>query len=135
MEELSETLATITGDSGKSSFDPGDVRSENARFVVARDRQGRALGCGAFRPMNEGVAEVKRMYSRSHASGVGSAILSFLEQEARKLGYMALQLETRVINLTAVGFYERRGYRKIPNFGKYVGNPNAVCFEKQLHEQ
>jgi GNAT superfamily N-acetyltransferase len=132
MEELSETLAKITGDSGKSSFDPNDVRAENARFVVARDSQGQALGCGAFRPLQEGVAEVKRMYSRRHTSGVGSAILSFLELEAKKLGYMALQLETRVINEQAVDFYERRGYHKIPNFGKYHGNSNAVCFGKQL---
>ena len=134
MDELSETLAKITGDSGKSSFDPNDVRFENARFVVARDACGQAIGCGAFRPLQEGVAEVKRMYSRSHASGVGSAILSFLEQEAKSLGYLALQLETRVVNERAVSFYERRGYKKIPNFGKYIGNQSAVCFEKRLHE-
>jgi ribosomal protein S18 acetylase RimI-like enzyme len=133
MEELSEALARITGDSGKSSFDPNDVRVDNARFVVARDRQGQALGCGAFRPLQEDIAEVKRMYTRQHAAGVGSAILAFLEEEARKLGYLALQLETRVVNQRAVNFYERRGYQKIPNFGKYIGNQRAVCFAKQLH--
>jgi ribosomal protein S18 acetylase RimI-like enzyme len=133
MEELSEALAKITGDSGKSSFDPNDVRADNARFVVARNSRGQALGCGAFRPLQEGIAEVKRMYTRQHAAGVGSAILSFLEHEARELGYLALQLETRIVNERAVNFYERRGYEKIPNFGKYIGNPNAVCFGKQLN--
>lgn len=132
MEELSETLARITGDSGKASFDPDDVRSNSARFVVARNGNGEALGCGAFRPLQEGIAELKRMYSRPGTTGVGSAILAFLESEASALGYKALWLETRIANERAVSFYERKGYRRIQNFGKYDGNPKAVCFEKRL---
>ena len=72
------------------------------------------------------------MYSRSGTVGVGSTILAFLEAEARNFGYKALWLETRIVNERAVNFYERRGYRQMPNFGKYVGNANAICFEKQL---
>jgi GNAT superfamily N-acetyltransferase len=132
LEELSDTLCAITGDSGKSSFDTNDVCVINARFVIARDLYGNAVGCGAFRPLQENVAEVKRMYSRRGTSGVGAAILLFLETEALKLGYAALRLETRVINERAVNFYERRGYMRIPNFGKYAGNAKAVCFEKRL---
>jgi hypothetical protein len=33
---------------------------------------------------------------------------------------------------STVTFYERRGYSRIPNFGKYVGKEEAVCFEKRL---
>jgi ribosomal protein S18 acetylase RimI-like enzyme len=132
MEELSETLVQITGDSGKSSFNPNDVRSDKARFVVARNGDGEALGCGALRPLQEDIAEVKRMYSRPGTTGVGSAVLKFLESEARALGYKALWLETRIVNERAVQFYGRRGYNRISNFGKYVGNAKAVCFEKRL---
>jgi ribosomal protein S18 acetylase RimI-like enzyme len=75
MEELSGTLARISGDSGRASFDvDGDV------------------------------------------------------------GYKALGLETRLVNERAVTFYERRGYRRISNLGKYVGSTKAVCFEKQLFQ-
>jgi ribosomal protein S18 acetylase RimI-like enzyme len=132
IDELSTSLAAITGDSGKSSFDPKDVKVPNALFVVARDGKGPAVGCGAFRPLHDGIAEVKRMYSRHASSGVGSAILAYLEAEAAKMGYRALWLETRKVNERAVSFYESRGYKRIPNFGSYVGNPAAVCFEKQL---
>jgi len=131
-KELSAALAAITGDSGKSSFDPADVRGENARFVIAHNAAGHAIGCGAFRPLQPGIAEIKRMYSRPGNPGTGSAILSFLEREAVALGYHALWLETRLVNRRAVEFYERRGYARIANFGKYVGNPAAVCFEKRL---
>lgn len=132
LEELSGVLAKITGDSGKASFASDDVRAFNARFVVARDEAGAPIGCGAFRPLQDGIAEVKRMYSRPGTKGVGSAVLAFLEQEAIRLGYEALWLETRRVNERAVSFYTRRGYRPIPNFGKYIGNPKAVCFEKRL---
>jgi GNAT superfamily N-acetyltransferase len=134
LAELSAALAAITGDSGAASFDPADVRGDMARFVVARDGEGRALGCGAFRPLTlgEGVAEVKRMYARSGYAGIGSALLTFLEAEARALGYRALWLETRLVNRSAVAFYEARGYHRIANFGKYAGNPVAACFARQL---
>lgn len=132
IEALSDTLAAITGDSGKSSFDPEDVRGRRARFVVARTSAGIPVGCGAFRPIEATVAEVKRMYAVPGTSGVGSAVLAHLEAEARTLGYAQLWLETRSVNVRAVGFYERRGYKRIPNFGKYAGIAEAVCFAKAL---
>jgi ribosomal protein S18 acetylase RimI-like enzyme len=130
--ELSATLARITGDSGRSSFDPGDVRGPKACFVVARDGEGQAIGCGGLRPLEANIAEVKRMYARAGTRGVGAAILAHLEAVAAGFGYDAIWLETRRINARAVAFYERYGYRLIPNFGKYAGRPEAVCFEKRL---
>ena len=132
MAELSTALAATTGDSGNASFDADDVRGPTACFAVARDAAGVALGCGAFRPLQAGVAEIKRMYARHGTSGVGSAMLGFLEDQAVALGYQALWLETRLVNRRAVDFYEKHGYRRIANYGKYIGNPLAVCFEKHL---
>ncbi len=132
MGELSEALAAITGNSGRSSFSPEDLDDPRAMFALARDEAGRAVGCGAIRPYGETTAEVKRMYARQKGSGVGSLLLSFLEEQARALDYTALQLETRKINQGAVGFYLARGYRVIPNYGKYAGHEEAVCFEKAL---
>jgi putative acetyltransferase len=31
-----------------------------------------------------------------------------------------------------VALYESCGYQKIPPFGKYLGNPVSICFEKQM---
>jgi GNAT superfamily N-acetyltransferase len=132
MAELSTALEAITGDGGAASFDAADVRGPMACFVVARDARGGAVGCGAFRPLEPGVAEIKRMYARHGTSGVGSAVLRYLETEAAALGYQALWLETRLVNRRAMDFYEARGYARIANYGKYIGNPLAVCFEKQL---
>ncbi|WGG51887.1 GNAT family N-acetyltransferase [Rugamonas sp. DEMB1] len=134
LEELSAVLAGITGSSGRASFDVRDARGAAARFVVARDGAGAALGCGALRPLagQDGVAELKRMYARPGRAGVGSAILAALEAEAAALGYRALWLETRLVNAGAVAFYQARGYRRIANYGNYAGNALAACFEKVL---
>lgn len=132
VNELSAILARLTGDSGASSFDPNDVRVPRACFVVARNSLGQAVGCGAFRPLESDVAELKRMYARPGTSGLGHAVLANLEARARCLGYKALRLETRHVNRRAVSFYLKNGYTSIPNFGHYVGNDKAVCFEKRL---
>ena len=132
IEALSITLAKITGNSGVSSFDPNDVRGDRARFVVARTSAGTPVGCGAFRPINSVVAELKRMYAVPGTSGAGSAVLTHLEAEARNGGYTDLWLETRRVNEHAVSFYLSRGYVFIPNFGKYAGNDQAVCLGKAL---
>ena len=80
--------------------------------------------------MEETTAEIKRMYSKE--KGTGSKILSYLERQAQQMGYKMLRLETRIVNANAVSFYERNEYRKIPNYGKYAGRENSICFEKSL---
>ena len=130
--ELSDALTGITGASGQASFDISDVGVPRACFALARDAHGRALGCGALRPLDAGIAEVKRMFARPGTRGVGSAVLGFLEAEAARHGYAALRLSTRLVNARAVAFYERHGYRRIAGYGRYAGSEVSVCFEKAL---
>jgi GNAT superfamily N-acetyltransferase len=131
--ELTATLTAITGDGGQASFDPADVRGPRACFALARGAHGRALGCGALRPLDAEVGELKRMFARPGTRGVGSAVLQFLEREAARHGYAALRLSTRRVNERAVAFYARHGYRRIDGYGHYVGSEVSVCFEKALH--
>ena len=129
---LSETLRQITGSSGAASFDVSDVKVERACFAIARSAGGDAVGCGAFRPLQPGVAELKRMFAMPGSNGAGSAVLAFLERKASEFGYGQVWLETRKVNARAVAFYERHGYRTIASFGRYVGRPEAVCLGKYL---
>jgi len=130
--ELSAALTTITGASGQASFDVSDVRVPRACFAVARDAAGRAVGCGALRPLDGDAGEVKRMYARPGTRGVGAAVLAFLEREAADLGYGRLRLSTRRVNERAVAFYERHGYARIAGYGRYAGSTASVCFEKRI---
>jgi ribosomal protein S18 acetylase RimI-like enzyme len=130
VNELSVILEELTGASGKNSFDPDDTYLPRALFVVAYNEKQEAIGCGAIRPLTQEIAEVKRMYAKSRTQGVGTKILSYLEIQAQRYGYTYLRLETRLINTQAVSFYEKSGYHRIPNYGKYKNKSEAVCFEK-----
>ncbi len=91
---LSQTLTKITGESGESWFDPADVGQPAATFVVAFDEFGAALGCGAYRSLSPGIAEIKRMYAAPATCGIGAAILDYLEKSAPRDGYGEILLET-----------------------------------------
>ena len=78
------------------------------------------------------LGEIKRMYAKPGTRGVGAALLAHLEREAQGFGYRELWLETRRVNLRAVGFYRAHGYIEIANYGRYVGRAEAICFGKRL---
>ncbi|HPJ01935.1 MAG TPA: GNAT family N-acetyltransferase [Candidatus Limiplasma sp.] len=131
LQELNQTLASITGASGEQSFSDADVADPRAVFVIAYV-DGAACGCGALRPYDQNTAEIKRVYARPNSRGVGTAIVQALEEKARALGYTRLILETRKVNEKAVAFYQKLGYTVCPNFGKYVGRDEAVCLSKKI---
>jgi putative acetyltransferase len=70
--------------------------------------------------------------SAHRGSGYGKVILAALEDEARKLGAQRVVLETGVAQPEAMGLYEQGGYREIPCFGAYAGEPLSRCYERLL---
>jgi len=131
LNELSGSLNHITGNSGESSFSINDMEDEKSIFVIARSGS-TAAGCGAIRRFDDSTAELKRMYAKEQGLGVGTSILNFLENKALEFGYSRLICETRKINAGACSFYIRNGFHIIPNYGKYLGRDEAVCFEKRI---
>ena len=92
------------------------------------------MGCGAVRRLDDGSAEIKRMYvaASERGTGVGKAILAVLEGEARRLGAPRLILETGTRQREALGLYRRAGFVEIPPFGEYGGSPLSQCLGKDL---
>ncbi|GIF24507.1 GNAT superfamily N-acetyltransferase [Actinoplanes tereljensis] len=103
-------------------------------FLVAVDPAGQAIGCGALRRLDQASAEVKRMYvtPAGRGSGVATAILRTLEEQARALGWHTLRLETGTAQPDAMRFYEREGYHQIPRYGAYADSDHSVCYERSL---
>ena len=116
-----------------SPFTTDEAADPRAGFVVAR-LNGAPVGCGALRRIDEATVEVKRMYvapaARRH--GIARRILSELERLAAAHGYSRVILETGTRQPEALALYEAAGYQRTANYGRYVGNPEAVCFEKRL---
>lgn len=95
---------------------------------------GEPVACGALRPLEETVAEVRRMYVARHArrKGLAQSILRELEAAAARFGYRTLRLETGYRQLPAMALYESYGFRRIEPFGEYSNDPTSVCYEKDI---
>jgi putative acetyltransferase len=102
-------------------------------FAVARDDDGRAIGCGAVVPGPD-FGELKRMFVLPEQRGrrVGHAILAFLEDAAARRGCRWMMLETGVRQPEALGLYARCGYTRRGPFGDYVDDPHSVFMAKPL---
>ncbi|MCR6490353.1 GNAT family N-acetyltransferase [Amycolatopsis sp. OK19-0408] len=121
---------------GTDDHEPGALPTADtvAVFLVARDADGTAVGCGGLRPLGPGSGEVKRMYVEPavRGAGVATALLRALEDEARGLGITRLLLETGTGQPDAIRFYQREGYEPIEAYGPYVGEPLSRCFARDL---
>ncbi len=120
-------------DDGSGHFRPEEVAGPRSAFLIGR-LDGRPVACGAVRPLEGDVGEVKRVYVEPQVRGRGYArrLLAALEEAARRNGYTALRLETGNRQPEAIRLYESAGYRRIEPFGIYVGSRRSVCFEKRL---
>lgn len=104
-------------------------------FLVARDPDGTATACGALRLLDDGTAEIKRMYvvPESRGTGVATAVLRSLEEHAVRAGADTVVLSTGIKQPDAIRFYAREGYELMADgYGPYVGQPMARCFTRRL---
>lgn len=95
---------------------------------------GGAVAGGGIRRLDEGTAEVKRMWTApSHRRrGLATAVLGALEDAAQVRGYRRLVLETGRAQPEAIALYETRGYQRISGYGRYRDEPGEVSFALEL---
>ncbi|MGI4887250.1 MAG: GNAT family N-acetyltransferase [Janthinobacterium lividum] len=129
---LDRYLAEIDGD--EHAFYAQLNQIDYLKTVVVAYLGDEPVGCGAFRAYNAEAVEIKRMFVQPahRGQGVAGAVLAELEAWAREAGYPAAVLETGKRQPAAVRLYEKSGYARIDNFGKYAGVANSVCLAKAL---
>lgn len=110
---------------------------DNLRHVVVAYEGERAVGCGAFKEYEPGIAEIKRMFVREEfrGRGIGAKILGTLEEWAMESGFSECVLETGLKQPEAIRLYEKSGYEIFPNYGQYVGVENSVCMRKSINHE
>lgn len=102
-------------------------------LLVAKEG-GNLIGVGAYRPIGEAMAEVKRMYvlPQAQGRGLGKVLLQRLIDEAAVAGYRFLRLDThRPTMAPAIALYRSLGFVEIDAYGP---NPTReiAFFEKKL---
>jgi len=110
-----------------------ELEAPEVEVFVARI-DGVALGMAALVSRGDGSAELKRLFVDDRARGqrLAGGLLDAIEAHARDAGVGVIQLETGPQSFAALALYDRHGYRRIPNFGPYVGDEFSVCMEKAL---
>jgi GNAT superfamily N-acetyltransferase len=136
IQALNAELLTTFPEPGATHFSLTDAQVSigDGAFLIAYI-DGAAVGCGAVRRLDDGMAELKRMYvsPSERGKGVGRALVAALEQEARQLGAAEVVLETGTRLAPAIELYKAMGYSRIPLFGEYLRSPDtSLCFGKSL---
>ena len=115
--------------------DADELAAADAVFLVAR-RDGEALGSIAYRLIAPGHAEMKRLFVRDNARGMGLGrrLLEALEDAARRQGIARISLETGVKQGEAISLYRASGYQDCLPFATYQHDPLSLFMTKPLVE-
>lgn len=113
------------------SADPAEVAPPAGAWVVAY-LDGRPVGCGGIKRLDDASAELKRLYvvNAARGRGLGRHLLDELESHARSFGYEVLRLDTGDLQPEALGLFRSAGYQQIADY-----NDNAWAtywMEKRL---
>jgi putative acetyltransferase len=107
---------------------------DGIQHTIVAYLDGEAVGCGAFKPFEDGAVEIKRMFVLPEHRGqrIAEQVLHELEGWANELNHTHSVLETGQKQIEAIRLYQRSGYAVIPNYGQYIGVENSMCMKKEI---
>jgi putative acetyltransferase len=112
---------------------PGDYAPPDGRLLLVK-HAGELAGCVALHKLEGKRCEMKRLYLRPNfrGKGLGRALAKTIIDEARKIGYRHMRLDTvEPVMKDAVAMYRKLGFKEI---APYRENPieGALYMELEL---
>jgi putative acetyltransferase len=111
---------------------PGDYAPPRGRLWLA-EVDGTAAGCVGLRPLDERTGEMKRLFLRAavRGTGLGRHLTLTVIEEAERIGYTRLRLDTLPSMGAAIAMYRAMGFTEI---APYRENPvpGALFLERRL---
>jgi L-amino acid N-acyltransferase YncA len=116
-EYVSSTLVDLSYQDNDQEFSqlPEKYGSEESKIFLLK-RDGKPVGCAAFRKLDEAVCEMKRVYIRQSARGrnQGAKLVDRVLQEAVISGYRKICLDVLPEFKTALKLYRSYGFVEHP---------------------
>jgi carbonic anhydrase len=97
---------------------PGDYAPPRGRLLLAREFD-ELMGCIALRPLGPTTCEMKRLFVRAEYRdrGLGRVLIEAIIEEARKIGYTHMRLDTIADRMErAIALYRSIGFVEIPPY-------------------
>jgi putative acetyltransferase len=116
---------------------PGDYQPPNGQILLARASNGDLVGCVAVRQVSKAarLCEMKRLYVRPAArgTGLGRHLAKEIMNEAYRLGYRMMCLDTLPSMIAAQSLYRSLGFCETENYNANP-HPGTLFFERPLDD-
>jgi len=114
---------------------PGEYSPPDGKLYLAI-YQGKAAGCIALRKIDSEYCEMKRLFVRQKYRGlkIGKALTEVIINEAGRLGYKFMRLDTVPSMIFARKLYKEFGFKEIPAY-RYNPVKGAIFMELNLQKK
>lgn len=114
-----------------------DLTPPDGRLLLATAEDGELLGCGVIKKVRSDAAELKRMYVRACAQGlgIGRKLFEMRIDEARNMGLKYLYADTVKENRAMLSMYEKFGFNYIPRYPENANGPELEPYLVYLEYQ
>lgn len=111
-------------------FSKEELEKEKQDILIGAYEDDELLGCCILTKVNDETVRLRQMavHQKLQGKGIGATLMSFAENLARDRGFRKLIMHARK---SAVGFYEKQGYRVVSDEFYEVTIPHYIM-EKQL---
>ena len=111
---------------------PGEYGPPGGKFYLAYEGM-EVVGSVALRMWKGDICEMKRLFVRPvhRSKGLGRILARFIVDEARKMGYKRMRLDTLPHMVAAITLYKSLGFREITKY-RISPTDDAVYFELDI---
>ena len=112
------------------TFSADELSREKDDILIACTEDDEMLGCCILSKVDKNSVRLRQMAvpDKLHGKGIGASIINFAENLAKDKGFSCVTMHSRD---TAIGFYERFGYKIKGTQFKEVNIPHHIM-EKKL---